>query len=97
MPYVKCGGKMAEIVSIDKAGRIVIPKSIRDSLGIEDGTRFILDEGEHGSLFLKMFNIDEISNRIENETKCKDIDTIVKRIRKEMNDKIKKRYKKVLA
>jgi len=88
---------MAEIVSIDKAGRIVIPKSIRDSLGIENGTKFILDEGEHGRLFLQMFNVDEIANRIEKETKGKDIEIIVKRIRKEMNDKIKKRYNKILA
>ncbi len=88
---------MAEIVSIDKAGRIVIPKSIRDSLGIEDGTMFILDEGEHGRLLLQKFNVDEIANRLEKETRGKDIDTIIKRIRKEMNDKIKKRYKKILA
>ena len=88
---------MAEIVSIDKAGRLVIPKSIRESLGITGGTKFILAEGDSGRLFLQKFNIDEIATRLEKETKGKDIDVIVKKIRKEMNEKLKKRYPDLLA
>ncbi len=88
---------MAEVVSIDNSGRLVIPKSIRDSLGIIGGTKFILTEGENGRLLLQKFNIDEIAERLQVETKGKDIDAIVKRIRKEMNEKLKKRYKGILA
>ena len=88
---------MAEIVSIDKAGRLVIPKSIRKSLGITGGTKFILAEGDSGRLLLQKFNIDEIATRLEKETKGKDIDAIVKKIRKEMNEKLKKRYPGLLA
>jgi AbrB family looped-hinge helix DNA binding protein len=88
---------MAEIVSIDKAGRIVIPKSIRESLGIIQGTKFILTEGESGRIFLQKFNIDEIAARLEKETKGKDIDAMVKKIRKEIDEKLKKRYPDILA
>jgi len=88
---------MAEIVSIDKAGRIVIPKSIRESLGIIQGTKFILAEGDSGRIFLQKFNINEIATRLEKETKGKDIDAMVKKIRKEINEKLKKRYSDILA
>lgn len=88
---------MAEIVTIDKAGRIVIPKSIRESLGIIQGTKFILAEGDSGRIFLLKFNIDEIATRLESETKGKDIDAMVKKIRKEINEKLKKKYSDILA
>ncbi len=84
---------MTEVISIDKAGRLVIPKSIRDSLGIKDGTKFIVTEGKNGRLLLQKLNIDEIVAKLESEMDKKDIDTVVKKIRKEVNDKVKRRYK----
>ena len=84
---------MTEVVSIDKAGRLVIPKSIRDSLGIKGGTKFIITEGEHGRLFLQKLNIEEIAERLHKEMDKMDVDAIVKRIRKEVNEKVKRRYK----
>ncbi len=88
---------MAEVISIDDSGRLVIPKSVRDSLGIIGGDKFILTEGEHGRLLLQKFDIEELAARLKDEIKGKDIDAIVKRIRKEMNEKIKKRYPDALA
>ncbi len=83
---------MAEVISIDDSGRLVIPKSVRESLGIIGGDKFIITEGEHGRLLLQKLNIEEIVARLQDETKGKDIDAIVKKIRKEMNEKLKKRY-----
>ncbi len=88
---------MVEVVSIDDSGRLVIPKSIRDSLGIIRGDKFILTEGEHGQLLLQKFDIEEIATRLKDETKGRNIDAIVKRIRKEINEKLKKRYPDVLT
>jgi AbrB family looped-hinge helix DNA binding protein len=34
---------MPEVVKIDKLGRIVIPKKIRELLGIEENTRIVLE------------------------------------------------------
>lgn len=88
---------MAEVVSIDDSGRLVIPKSVRDSLGITGGDKFIITEGENGRLFLQKFDIEEIAKRLKNETKGKNIEAIVKKIRKEINEKLKKRYLHVLT
>jgi len=41
------GGKMAEIVEVDEKGRIVIPSSIRDKLGIERGAKLVLEVGDN--------------------------------------------------
>ena len=88
---------MAEVISIDDSGRLVIPKSIRDSLGIIGGDKFILTEGEHGRLLLQKFDIEEIAIRLKDETKGRNIDAIVKKIRKEIKEKLKKRYPDILA
>lgn len=88
---------MTEIVSIDKAGRLVIPKSIRDSLGIIERSRFILAEGENGRLLLQKVDLDEIGKRLQRDLRGKNVDAIVKRVRKEMNDKVKRKYKEILA
>lgn len=88
---------MAEVVSIDDSGRLVIPKSVRDSLGITGGDKFIITEGENGRLFLQKFDIEEIAMRLKDETKGKNIEAIVKKIRKEINEKLKKRYLHVLT
>jgi AbrB family looped-hinge helix DNA binding protein len=84
---------MTEVISIDKAGRLIIPKSIRDSLGIKGGTKFIVTEGEHGRLLLQKLNIEEIAEKLQKEMGKKDVDFIVKKIRKEVNGKIKRKYK----
>jgi AbrB family looped-hinge helix DNA binding protein len=84
---------MTKIVSIDKAGHLVIPKSIRDTLGIKEGTKFIVAEGKNGGLFLQKLNIDEIEEKLQMEIDKKDVDAVVKRIRKQVNDKVKRNYK----
>jgi hypothetical protein len=66
-------------------------------LGIIGGTKFILAEGDSGRILLQKFNIDEIATRLKKEMKAKDIDAIVKKIRKELNEKLKKRYSGLLA
>ncbi|MCK4367574.1 MAG: AbrB/MazE/SpoVT family DNA-binding domain-containing protein [Thermoplasmata archaeon] len=83
---------MAEIVSVDKAGRLVIPKSVRESLGIGEGTKFLLSESDHGRILLQKFNVEEIAKRLDREMKGKDVDAIVRKIRKEMNAKVKEKY-----
>ncbi len=83
---------MTEIVSVDRSGRLVIPKSLRDELGIEEGTKFLISSSENGRVFLQKFDIEELSARLEKEVKSVDIDSAVEKVRKEMNEKAKKRY-----
>lgn len=83
---------MVEVVEADKSGRIVIPKSLREELGIKEKTKFILTKRGEGQLLLQKIDVEEIARRLEEELAGKDIDTIVESIRKEINEKIKVRY-----
>lgn len=83
---------MVEIVKSDSSGRIVIPKSLRDELHIEEKTRFILTKRGEGRLLLQKIDVEEIAHRLEKELAGKDVDAIVEQIRKEINDKAKVRY-----
>lgn len=83
--------KMAEVVSADKSGRLVIPKLLREELGIEEGTKFLISSSENGRVLLQKLNISEIASRLESELKV-DIDSAVKKVRKEINEKARKKY-----
>ena len=83
---------MTEVVESDKSGRIVIPKSLREELNMKENTRFILTKRGEGQLLLQKIDVEEIARRLEEELTGKDIDAIVKAIRKEINEKIKVDY-----
>lgn len=88
---------MAEVVEVDKSGRIVIPKSLRQELDIREKTRFILTKRGRGQLLLQRLEIEEMARRLEEELSGKDIDAIVEAVRKEMHEKIKTSYQDLLA
>lgn len=83
--------KMTEVVSVDKSGRLVIPKSLREELGIGKDTKFLISSSENGRVFLQKLDIKEIALRLEKELKV-DIDSAVKKVRKEINEKARKKY-----
>jgi len=82
---------------VDVSGRIVIPKNMREELKIKGGTKFILAKRGEGQLLLQKLDVDEIARRLEAELVGRDIDAIVKSVRKEVNRKIKARYPDLLA
>ena len=88
---------MAEVVEIDKSGRIVIPKSLRQELDIKEKTRFILPKRGQGQLLLQKLEVEEIARRLEEELSGKDIDAIVEAVRKEVHEKIKASYQDLLT
>jgi AbrB family looped-hinge helix DNA binding protein len=88
---------MAEIVNIDNAGRLVIPKAIRESIGISGGAKFVITEVEDGRLFLQKIDVQEIADNLKKEMKGKNIDAVIKKVRKEMNEKVKKRYPNIFS
>ncbi|MGH9878472.1 MAG: AbrB/MazE/SpoVT family DNA-binding domain-containing protein, partial [Nitrososphaerales archaeon] len=83
---------MAEIVEVDKSGRIVIPKRLRKDLGIKEKTKFILARRGEGQILLQKLDVETIAHRLETELAGKDIDAITEAVRKEINEKIKSRY-----
>lgn len=82
---------MAEIVEVDKSGRIVIPKKLREEVGIQAKTRLILTKRD-GTLTLTPLDVDEIARRLEAELKDVDVEGIAREIRREINDKIRKQH-----
>lgn len=88
---------MAEIVRIDKSGRVVIPKSIRRELGITKMGEFLLTNRGSGQLLLQKLDVEMLAKKLEEELTGKDIDAIVKQVRKEINAKIKARYPDLLG
>ncbi|MBU2560079.1 AbrB/MazE/SpoVT family DNA-binding domain-containing protein, partial [archaeon] len=61
--------KMTEVVSVDKSGRLVIPKPLRKELGIEEGTKFLISSLEGGRVSLQKIDIEEIAGRLRKELK----------------------------
>jgi AbrB family looped-hinge helix DNA binding protein len=88
---------MAEVVEVDRSGRIVIPKSLRREMQIKDRTRFIVAKRGEGQLLLQKLDVDEIARRLEIELAGRDVDAIVKTVRKEIDRKIKEQYPDLLA
>ncbi len=86
---------MAAVVSIDKTGRLVIPKELREKLGVEKDTKFLITSGEHGVLMLQKLDAEAIAARLEEELKGVDIDAIVREVRDEINERVRKRYPKL--
>ena len=74
---------MPVVVSMDKAGRIVIPKGTRDAQGLVPGTQFLLVEGRDGRLWLQRLNAKELARRIEDELRGIDLKPVIEKIRSE--------------
>ena len=77
---------MAEaIATIDKAGRVVIPKDIRRRMGLNEDSALLLAETNGDMLILKKLDLKEIAERIRGELKGVDVDKIAKKVERESN------------
>ncbi len=88
---------MAEIVRIDRSGRVVIPKSVRRELGIKKKDQLLLSIQGKDQLLLQKLDIGSLVEGLKEEMAGKDIDAIVKTVRKEINAKIKALYPNLFA
>ena len=88
---------MAELVSVDRAGRVVIPKAIRDALGIDERTQLLVAAGEHGRLVLQKVDVEALAGQLEKELARTDVEAIVRKVRKEMRSLVRRRYPDLLA
>ncbi len=83
---------MSVIVTIDRSGRIVIPKQTRKARGLRPGTRFLLVEGKGGRLWLQRLDPKELARRIEAETGDVDLEPIIAKVEAETNRLAASRY-----
>lgn len=88
---IKCG-KMASIIESDSSGRIVIPKKVRQELGITPKTQLILTSNKKGQILIQVLDLDEISKRLEAELASTPVLELAQEIREAVNEKIRKAY-----
>lgn len=88
---------MAEVVSVDRAGRIVIPKAVREAAGIDERTKLLIAATEKGRVVLQKLDVESLADRLEKELAGKDIDAIVRKVREEIRARIRKDYPDLLA
>ena len=94
-PTVKLG-KM-EITSIDEAGRIVLPKEMREKLGITKKTKLLVTEARGDLVILKKIDIEKMAKQLEVELKRVKLDAIFRKVRDETNEKIRRAYSEIFT
>lgn len=83
---------MPSVVTIDRAGRIVIPKETRDAQRIQPGTKFLLVEAQGGQMWLQRLDPKELAKKIGEELRGVDLDPIVARIKDEMEKRAAREF-----
>lgn len=85
---------MAEAVTkIDKAGRVVIPKEIRERAHLGEDAALLVAEAEGGVVILKRLDIEELANRLRRELKGVDVESVAKRVEEQSDERAKRATK----
>lgn len=83
---------MEDIVAVDRAGRVVIPKAIREAAGINERAKLLIAVTEAGRIVLQKLDLETLTTRLEKELAGKDVDAIARRVREEVRARIRKEY-----
>jgi len=86
-----------QIVSIDKAGRIVIPGEMRKMLKLNDGANLLIADVRNDLLIIKKINIEDLADQLEKDFRKIDIDTVVGKVRSDIKEKIRKKHPSVFS
>lgn len=78
------------VTTIDKAGRVVIPKEIREKMHLRENSILLLAETGADALILKKLDVDQIADRLRAELKGKDVDKIAAKVEAESNEQVRR-------
>jgi AbrB family looped-hinge helix DNA binding protein len=78
------------VTTIDKAGRVVIPKEIREKMSLKENSILLVVETEGDALILKKLDIRQIAERLRGELKGKDLDGIARKVEAQSNERVRK-------
>ncbi len=78
------------VTTIDKAGRVVIPKEIRDRMNLREDSTLLVTETDGGVLILKKLDIHEIAERLRGKLKGKDVSEIARKVERESDEEARK-------
>lgn len=76
-----------EVLKVDRSGRIVLPKSIREKLGVRGEDHLVLVE-HNNTIVLRKLDIEDVAEKIEEELRGFDVEEAFKQIRKETGEKV---------
>ncbi len=88
---------MAEIVKIDRSGRVVIPRELRRELGIKDDDQLLVSSHGKDRLLLQRLDVEALARGLSEEMAGKDVDAIVSKVRKETDAKAKRLYPEIFT
>lgn len=88
---------IVEIISVDKIGRVVLPKETRDRLGIDESTKLLIAEVKEDTLVLKKLDVTEMKKQLAADLKDVDLVDLLRKVRDETNEKVKRAYPEIFT
>lgn len=86
-----------EIVTLDKLGRVLLPKAMRDALHLSPGARLLAVSTKGGKLVLQELDIERLARQADEEANDPEVQRVVKEIRAEMAHETRQYIEDVLA
>lgn len=80
------------VTKIDKAGRVVIPKEIRERVGLNEDETLLVADAPDDIVILKKLDVKELAKRLRSELKGINVESIAQRIEEESNEEARKEY-----
>lgn len=92
-------GKMFKVVVVDEKGRVVIPRKIRERLGLTKGSRLLLAQLGEDTIVLRKLDAKKILEAIAKEVSKKkiDLEKIEREVEEEADKIAAKKIEEVLA
>jgi len=78
------------VTTIDKAGRVVIPKEIREKMRLNENSILLVAETDGDALILKKLDIQQIAERLRWELKGKDLNGMARKVDEKSNEQVSK-------
>lgn len=96
---MKIVGKMAKVVVVDAEGRVVIPKEVRERLGLAEGSRLLLVELSDDTIALRKLDARKILEAIAREVREKrvNLEKIEREVEEEADRVASRRIEEMLA
>ena len=81
------------VTKIDKAGRVVIPKEIRERMGIEEDATLLVTDANNEIMILKKLDVKELAKRLRKELREIDVEAVARRVEEESNEQARNEHK----
>ncbi|AGK61171.1 transcriptional regulator, AbrB family [Archaeoglobus sulfaticallidus PM70-1] len=81
------------VAKIDKKGRILLPKEIRDKMNIKPGEEFLVADVDENAVILKRIDVRKMLEDLIEKAKSIDLENLEREIEEEGNRIARRRYK----